>query len=39
VLKIGFANLAKLEVTLERLQELVAQIRETAGPRARETTS
>jgi ParB family chromosome partitioning protein len=36
VLKIGFANLANLEVTLQRLQELVTQIRETAGPRVRE---
>jgi ParB family chromosome partitioning protein len=36
VLKIGFATLANLEVTLQRLQELVAQVRETAGPRVRE---
>jgi ParB family chromosome partitioning protein len=36
VLQIGFANLAKLEVALQRLQELIAQIRDTAGPRARE---
>jgi ParB family chromosome partitioning protein len=38
-LQIGFGDLAKLEATLERLQELVAQIRETAGPRAREAAS
>ena len=38
VLKMGFANLASLEATLQRLQELVAQVRETAGPRARERT-
>ncbi|HET7131701.1 MAG TPA: ParB/RepB/Spo0J family partition protein [Gammaproteobacteria bacterium] len=36
VLKIGFANLANLELTLQRLQELVTQVRETAGPRVRE---
>ncbi|HEX5048899.1 MAG TPA: ParB/RepB/Spo0J family partition protein [Gammaproteobacteria bacterium] len=36
VLKIGFANLPNLEATLQRLQELLAQVRETAGPRARE---
>ena len=39
VLQIGFGDLAKLEATLQRLQELVAQIRETAGPRVRETAS
>ncbi len=39
VLQIGFGDLAKLEATLQRLQELVAQIRETAGPRAGETGS
>ena len=36
VLKIEFANLAKLDATLQQLQELLRQIRETAGPRARE---
>jgi ParB family chromosome partitioning protein len=36
VLKLGFTNLANLEATLLRLQELVTQVRETAGPRARE---
>jgi len=39
VLQIGFGDLAKLEATLQRLQELVAQIRETAGPRVREPAS
>jgi ParB family transcriptional regulator, chromosome partitioning protein len=39
VLQVGFGDLAKLEATLLRLHELVAQIRETAGPRARETAS
>ena len=38
VLELGFADLAKLEVIMQRLQELVRQIRDTAGPRARETT-
>jgi ParB family transcriptional regulator, chromosome partitioning protein len=37
VLQIGFTDLANLDATLQRLQELVAQIREAAGPRARET--
>jgi ParB family chromosome partitioning protein len=37
VLQIGFGDLVKLEATLQRLQALVAQIRETAGPRIRET--
>jgi ParB family chromosome partitioning protein len=36
VLRIGFANLAKLDATLQRLRELIGQIRQTAGPRARE---
>lgn len=36
VLKIEFANLGKLDATLQQLQELLKQIRETAGPRARE---
>ena len=39
VLQIGFGDLAKLEATLQRLQELVGQIRETAGPRVGETAS
>jgi ParB family transcriptional regulator, chromosome partitioning protein len=39
LLQIGFADLANLEGTLQRLQELVGQIRATAGPRARETGS
>ena len=39
VLELGFADLAKLETIMQRLQELVRQIRETAGPRARQTTS
>jgi hypothetical protein len=37
VLQLGFADLAKLESSLQRLQELVRQIREVAGPRVRET--
>jgi ParB family chromosome partitioning protein len=39
VLQIAFEDVAKLEKTLQRLQELVAQIHDTAGPRVRETTS
>jgi hypothetical protein len=39
VLQLGFADLAKLEASLERLQELVRQIRAAAGPRTRETAS
>jgi ParB family chromosome partitioning protein len=39
VLQLGFADLAKLESSLQRLQELVRQIREVAGPRARESAS
>ncbi len=37
VLQLKFADLAKLDSSLQRLQELVRQIREVAGPRARET--
>lgn len=37
VLALGFRDLPDLEATLERLQELVRQIRAAAGPRARET--
>jgi ParB family chromosome partitioning protein len=36
VLQLGFADLAKLEASLQRLQELVRQIRAAAGPRARD---
>jgi hypothetical protein len=39
VLKLGFADLAKLETSLQRLQDLIRQIRAAAGPRARETAS
>ena len=39
VLQIGFADFAKLEASLQRLQELVGQIRATAGPRIREAPS
>jgi ParB family transcriptional regulator, chromosome partitioning protein len=39
VLQLGFADLAKLETSLQRLQELVRQIRAVAGPRARENAS
>jgi ParB family chromosome partitioning protein len=37
VLQLGFGDLAKLEASLQRLQELVRQIRAAAGPRVRET--
>ena len=39
VLQLSFADLAKLETSLQRLQELVRQIRAVAGPRARESAS
>ena len=39
VLQLGFADLANLETSLQRLQELVRQIRAVAGPRARESAS
>jgi ParB family chromosome partitioning protein len=39
VLHLGFGDLAKLETSLQRLQELVRQIRAAAGPRARETAA
>jgi ParB family chromosome partitioning protein len=39
VLQLKFDGLAKLESSLQRLQELVRQIREVAGPRARESAS
>lgn len=38
VLAVGFGDLATLEVTLERLHELIAQIRGAAGPRTDETS-
>lgn len=34
-LNIGFGELGKLEETLKRIQELIRQVRETAGPRTR----
>jgi ParB family chromosome partitioning protein len=37
VLQIGFGDLPNLDATLQRLQELVGQIRAAAGPRVRET--
>jgi ParB family chromosome partitioning protein len=37
VLQLDFADLANLETSLQRLQELVQQIRAAAGPRARDT--
>jgi ParB-like chromosome segregation protein Spo0J len=37
VLQLGFADLANLDASLERLHELVRQVRTAAGPRARET--
>jgi ParB family chromosome partitioning protein len=39
VLQLGFTDLAKLESSLQRLQELIGQIRAVAGPRARESAS
>lgn len=36
-LSLSFADLTQLERSLERLQDLVARVRETAGPRARDT--
>lgn len=36
VLQLGFADLANLDATLQRLTELVRQIRTAAGPRVRE---
>jgi ParB family chromosome partitioning protein len=39
VLQIGFGDLANLAATLQRLQELVTQVRATAGPRIRETAA
>ena len=36
VLQLGFADLANLDASLQRLTELVRQIRTAAGPRARE---
>ncbi|HEX5420492.1 MAG TPA: ParB/RepB/Spo0J family partition protein [Gammaproteobacteria bacterium] len=35
-LQIGFEDLGQLQAALERIQELVAQIRSTAGPRVRD---
>jgi ParB family chromosome partitioning protein len=39
VLQLPFGDLSKLELGLQRLQELVRQVRDIAGPRARETAS
>jgi ParB family chromosome partitioning protein len=39
VLKLRFADLAKLDASLERLHDLVRQIRAVAGPRVREQAS
>jgi ParB family transcriptional regulator, chromosome partitioning protein len=36
VLQLGFADLANLETSLQKLQDLVRQIRAAAGPRARD---
>jgi ParB family chromosome partitioning protein len=36
VLQLGFADLASLETSLHKLQDLVRQIRTAAGPRARD---
>jgi hypothetical protein len=36
VLKLEFADLANLDASLERLHELVRQVRAIAGPRVRE---
>ena len=37
LLQLGFADLANLDASLQRLHELVRQIRAAAGPRARDT--
>lgn len=37
-LHLGFGDLAQLQDALQRIQELVRQIRDTAGPRARDAT-
>src|SRR5688572_29814823 len=37
VLQLGFTDLTNLETSLQRLQDLVRQIRSAAGPRARDT--
>jgi ParB family transcriptional regulator, chromosome partitioning protein len=37
-LNIAFADLGQLQQALERLQELIGLVRETAGPRARDAT-
>jgi ParB family chromosome partitioning protein len=39
VLQLGFADLANLDASLQRLHELVRQVRAAAGPRAREAAS
>jgi ParB family transcriptional regulator, chromosome partitioning protein len=39
VLQLAFVDLAKLETGLRRLQELLQQVRKTAGPRTRDTPS
>jgi ParB family transcriptional regulator, chromosome partitioning protein len=39
VLQLGFTDLANLETSLQRLEDLVKQIRAAAGPRARESVS
>ncbi|HEX7237978.1 MAG TPA: hypothetical protein VF405_13510 [Gammaproteobacteria bacterium] len=36
VLQLGFADLANLDASLQRLDELVRQVRTAAGPRTRE---
>jgi len=38
VLQLGFADLANLETSLKKLQDLVRQIRTAAGPRARDAS-
>jgi hypothetical protein len=35
-LQLAFTDLARLETSLQRLQDLVRQIRQAAGPRARD---
>lgn len=39
VLKLGFADLANLDLSLQRLHDLVRQVRAVAGPRVREVAS
>ena len=39
VLGIGFSDLEQLQTALQRIETLIGQVRETAGPRARDGAS